>query len=62
MTAEQAHKIIEAAKVFIYGEIEMNTEWLETIEGDEVECISVENIKGILNRRLAELEKLIQQQ
>jgi hypothetical protein len=28
----------------------MNTEWLETTEGDEVECISIENLEGILNR------------
>jgi hypothetical protein len=31
-------------------EIQMNTEWLETTEGDEVECISIENLEGILNR------------
>lgn len=28
--------------------IENNTEYLETSEGDEVECVSVENILGIL--------------
>ena len=26
-------------------EIEDNTEWLQTTEGDEVECISIENLK-----------------
>jgi hypothetical protein len=31
-------------------EIQMNTEWLSTTEGDEVECISIENLEGILNR------------
>ena len=31
-------------------EIQMNTEWLETTEGDEVECISIENLEGILTR------------
>ena len=31
-------------------EIQMNIEWLETTEGDEVECISIENLEGILNR------------
>jgi hypothetical protein len=31
-------------------EIQMNTEWLETTEGYEVECISIENLEGILNR------------
>ena len=31
-------------------EIQMNTELLSTKEGDEVECISIENLEGILNR------------
>lgn len=31
-------------------EIEDNTEWLETTEGDEVECISIENLKGLLEK------------
>jgi len=31
-------------------EVEFNREWLETTEGDEVECISIENLKGILKR------------
>jgi len=31
-------------------EIQMNTEYLSTTEGDEVECISIENLEGILNR------------
>ena len=26
------------------------TEWLETTEGDEVECISIENLKGQLRK------------
>lgn len=30
--------------------IEAETEWLETTEGDEVECISIENLKGLLNK------------
>ena len=28
--------------------IHNNTEWLHTTEGDEVECISIENLDGIL--------------
>lgn len=32
-------------------EIEDNTESLETTEGDSVECISIENLIGILERR-----------
>ncbi len=31
-------------------EIEENTEWLSTTEDDEVECISVENLKGLLEK------------
>ncbi len=31
-------------------EIEDNTEWLQTLENDEVECISVENLEGILKK------------
>ena len=30
--------------------IENETEWLQTTEGDEVECISVENLMGILTK------------
>jgi len=31
-------------------EIRENSEWLETSEGDEVECISIENLKAILEK------------
>lgn len=31
-------------------EIEDNTEWLSTTNGDEVECISVEQLKEILKK------------
>lgn len=30
--------------------IKENAEWLETTEGDEVECIGIENLEGILSR------------
>lgn len=30
--------------------IQENIEWLETTEEDEVECISIENLEGILSR------------
>ena len=32
--------------------IKDNAEWLQTTEGDEVECISMENLQGILNKYL----------
>lgn len=31
-------------------EIQDNTEYLDTITGDEIECISVENLTGILDK------------
>ena len=31
-------------------EIQQETEWLETTEGDSIECIGVENLEGILSR------------
>lgn len=30
--------------------IQQETEWLSTTDGDEVECISIENLEGILTR------------
>lgn len=38
-------------------ELENYTEWMETSEGDEVECISIENLKGILKKYKVELIK-----
>jgi hypothetical protein len=31
-------------------EIQENIEWLSTTEDDEVECIGIENLEGILTR------------
>ena len=31
-------------------EIQENTEWLSTTEGDDVECIGIENLEGLLTR------------
>ena len=30
--------------------IQNEIEWLETSEGDEIECIGIENLEGILSR------------
>ena len=30
--------------------IQDNTEWLTTTEDDEIECISIENLEGILSK------------
>lgn len=45
MTNEELFRVIQE-------EIEDQTEWLHTLDGDEVESISVENVIGILKRRL----------
>jgi len=31
-------------------EIQQETEWLETTEGDSIECVGIENLEGILSR------------
>jgi hypothetical protein len=41
-------------------QIQDETEWLETTEEDEVECISIENLEGILTRFLNTQIKLKQ--
>jgi hypothetical protein len=38
--------------------IQSEVEWLQTTEGDEVECISIENLEGILSRYFSEQIKL----
>lgn len=32
------------------GSIQDEFEWLDTTEGDEIECISVENLRGFIDR------------
>ena len=34
------------------SEVKDNIEWLQTTEGDEVECISIENLEGIIKRTI----------
>lgn len=34
--------------------VQQETEYLQTTEGDEVECISIESLDGILKRLLQE--------
>jgi|LakMenEpi03Aug12_release.lakeMendotaPanAssembly.Ray.scaffolds.fasta_scaffold1676304_2 hypothetical protein len=38
--------------------IQENTEWLQTTEEDEVECISIENLEGILKHYFNKTIKL----
>ncbi len=41
-------------------DIIFNIEWLQTTEGDEVECISIENLEVALSRFLNKKVKLSQ--
>lgn len=31
-------------------DIQTNVEWLSTTDGDDIECIGIENLEGILSR------------
>ena len=42
-------ELAAAVEDLVY-EIQQETEWLETTEGDSIECIGIENLEGILNR------------
>jgi hypothetical protein len=34
----------------LIDDIQSEVEWLSTTEGDEIECISIESLEGILSR------------
>jgi len=42
--------ITESNIKLLEKEINNNTEWLYTTQDDEVECIGIENLEGILSR------------
>ena len=42
-------------------QIQSEVEWLSTTQGDEIECIGVENLEGILSRYLGVTIKLTQE-
>lgn len=42
-------------------QIQDNVEWLSTTDEDEVECIGIENLEGILGRYLGVTIKLTQE-
>ena len=46
MNVEQ---LAAAVEDLVY-EIQQETEWLETTEGDSIECIGIENLEGILSK------------
>lgn len=41
-------------------QVRENIEWLQTTEGDEVECISIENLEGIIKKVIGLQVKLSQ--
>lgn len=59
-------KIIYRKKDFmtineLIEQIQDNVEWLSTTDEDDVECIGIENLEGILSRYLGITIKLTQQ-
>lgn len=44
----------------LISEIQQEIEYLETTEGDSVECIGIENLEGILTRYFNQTIKLEQ--
>ena len=42
-------ELAAAVEDLIY-EIQQETEWLETTEGDSIECVGIENLEGILSK------------
>ena len=42
----------------LIDKIQNYIEWMETSEGDEIECISVENLEAILSKFLSRKIKL----
>jgi hypothetical protein len=42
-------ELAAAVEDLVY-EIQQETEWLETTEGDSIECIGIENLQGILSK------------
>jgi hypothetical protein len=39
-------------------EIQSEVEWLSTTQGDEIECIGIENLEGLLSKYLGVTIKL----
>lgn len=42
-------ELAAAVEDLVY-EIQQETEWLETTEGDSIECVGIENLEGILSK------------
>lgn len=58
MTIERIYTDVEIQRLI--NEIQDETEWLTTTEEDEIECIGIENLQGILTRFLNTPIKLTQ--
>lgn len=48
-TTMNVEQLAVAVEDLVY-KIQQETEWLETTEGDSIECIGVENLEGILSK------------
>ncbi len=46
------------SKEELIKEIQDNREWLETTEGDMIECVGIENLEGILSKFIGEELKI----
>lgn len=42
----------------LVDEIKENIEWLQTTQGDEIECISIENLEVVLSKHFGKTIKL----
>lgn len=47
---EQLDNLFDGSISDLIDEVNQDAEWLETTTGDEVKCISLENLEGIINR------------
>ncbi len=45
----------------LIDKIQSEVEWLETTQGDQIECIGIENLEGILSKYLGITIKLTQE-
>jgi hypothetical protein len=59
-TTMNVEQLAAAVEDLVY-EIQQETEWLETTEGDSIECIGIENLEGILNKFFGFKLKISQQ-
>lgn len=47
---EQMDNLFDGSISDLIDSVNQDSEWLETTTGDEIKCISLENLEGIINR------------